>query len=138
MYTITDLAEMTGLTDRTLRNYLNAGFLQGTKADGKWQFTAEQFGAFLRHEAVKPALEAKRNSLVFDFMADAKKPEDSACLLLDLVPADADRLAVFFCGSVNRREGMHLAFRGENDRARVILTGRAGDVLEVLNEYQNI
>ena len=41
-YTIGQVVMMTGLTDRTIRNYLSLGFLEGEKPDGQWRFTAEQ------------------------------------------------------------------------------------------------
>lgn len=136
MYSINDIAEMTGLTDRTLRNYLNAGFLQGEKIDGKWQFMPEQFTAFLRHEAVKPALEAKRNSAVFDFLADAKKPADAACVMLDWAGADPGPLSDFFCEAVNAREGLQMSLYSLDGHTRVILTGPQAAVLEVMVEYR--
>lgn len=136
MYSIADISEMTGLTDRTLRNYLAAGFLQGEKLEGRWQFTAEQFVAFLRNEAVKPALEAKRNSRVFDFLADTKKPQNAACVLLDLRGEDTDALSDFFCEAANRHESLHMSFHREGSHSRVILTGREEDVLETLGAYR--
>ena len=43
-YTIEDMAVFTGLTDRTLRNYLNEGRLTGEKVDGAWRFSPEDLG----------------------------------------------------------------------------------------------
>ena len=48
-YTIGQVVMMTGLTDRTIRNYLALGFLEGEKQDGQWRFTAEQLEVFMRH-----------------------------------------------------------------------------------------
>ena len=39
LYRLSDIAEMTGLTDRTIRNYLKNGDLKGTKIGGQWRFT---------------------------------------------------------------------------------------------------
>lgn len=138
MYSIEDLAEMTGLTSRTLRSYLSAGFLHGEKVEGKWQFTPEQFGDFLVHPAVKPALKAKRNSAVFDFLADSQKPADEACVILDVTDGDLDAVMDFFCGAVTARTGMHMSYQQEKHRARVILTGSENQVLEVLGEYREM
>lgn len=136
MYSIADLALMTGMTDRSLRNYLNAGFLRGEKVDGKWQFTPEQFEAFIQNEAVKPALQAKRNSAVFDFLADAKKQENAACVMLDATGENLMNISRFFCEAAGTREKVHMSFHKEHSHARVILTGPENDVLAVLGEYR--
>ena len=64
-YSINDLVEMTGLTDRTLRNYIKSGLLRGEKIDGVWQFTAEDYGAFISDKNVIPSLRAKKNGVVY-------------------------------------------------------------------------
>ena len=41
-YTIANIVQFTGLTDRTIRNYISSGILIGEKTNGVWQFTPEQ------------------------------------------------------------------------------------------------
>lgn len=41
-YTINDIATMTGLTTRTVRNYMKLGLLEGEKVDGVWQITIKR------------------------------------------------------------------------------------------------
>lgn len=41
-YTLNEVAMMTGLTTRTLRNYLKMNVLKGEKLDGIWNFTEEE------------------------------------------------------------------------------------------------
>ena len=38
-YSISDIAKLTKLTDRTIRNYLANGSLKGKKIGGQWRFT---------------------------------------------------------------------------------------------------
>ena len=38
-YTIAEVAKITKLTDRTIRNYLSKGILKGTKLGGQWRFS---------------------------------------------------------------------------------------------------
>lgn len=38
-YTISEIAKMSGLTTRTIRNYLADGQVHGEKRDGKWEFS---------------------------------------------------------------------------------------------------
>ncbi len=45
LYTVEDVAQKTGLTDRTIRNYLKDGRLKGKKIGGQWRFTADDIEA---------------------------------------------------------------------------------------------
>ena len=69
-YTINDIATMTGLSTRTVREYMKLGFLSGEKENGVWRFTGEAVGALFANSAVTPSIKAKRNALVYDFMLD--------------------------------------------------------------------
>ena len=51
-YDIAQLAQMTGLTDRTLRSDLKKGILTGTLLNGKWQFSPQQVQRFFDTPAV--------------------------------------------------------------------------------------
>ncbi len=48
LYTVEDVAQRTGLTDRTIRNYLKDGRLKGKKIGGQWRFTADDIEALFR------------------------------------------------------------------------------------------
>ena len=41
LFTVEDIANMTSLTSRTIRNYLKNGTLQGSKIGGQWRFTMD-------------------------------------------------------------------------------------------------
>jgi len=41
LYTVEDIATMTSLTSRTIRNYIKDGLLKGRKIGGQWRFTEE-------------------------------------------------------------------------------------------------
>ena len=91
-FSISDMALITGLSTRTIRSYIADGFLAGDKSSGAWRFTAEQVYAFLRNKAVRPALRAKKNAIVYDFMGAPHKEQDMMCVVLDL-PSDQVRRA---------------------------------------------
>ncbi len=82
-YSLNDLSQMTGLTTRTLRNYIRMEFLQGEKEDGIWRFTPEAYTEFLSHPNVQPVLRAKQQGIVYDFLAEKKRGGPKACLILD-------------------------------------------------------
>lgn len=139
MYTLNELATMTGLTTRTLRTYLKTGLLSGEKTDGVWHFSDEDCERFFAHPSVKPALQAKRNALVYDFLGNCFKRENELCVVLDLLTqaGEAEEVSAFFCKAISAREGGNLRFTFEQDngRVRVILTGQEDAVSDILHAY---
>lgn len=136
-YTIGHLVQFTSLTDRTIRTYIANGILEGEKINGVWHFTPEQVDAFIRHPAVRPSILAKKNSLVYDFLLDTNKATEQICMVLDLPGADQKKVAEFFCYQINQGDfsRIHFSFDALNGLPRVILTGCAGDVLALVNQY---
>lgn len=137
MYSLQDLTLITGLTDRTLRNYLKQGILTGEKRDGAWHFTEEQITEFLANEYVAAAIKAKQNAYVFDFLKSDYKDENTACVVLHLRNERPMDVAKFFCEAVNKRQGLAMRFDREKGRNRVILVGGFDVVYDVLNEYNS-
>lgn len=136
-YVINHLVMFTGLTDRTIRNYISNGILQGEKIDGLWHFTPEQVDAFVKHPAVRPSILAKNNSLVYDFLLDDKKKKQEICLILDIPHDDKKAVAEFFCYRISNGgyKDIRFAFDGVMDMSRVIFKGDATEVLRLVNEY---
>lgn len=136
-YVINHLVMFTGLTDRTIRNYIASGILQGEKINGLWHFTPEQVDNFVRHPAVRPSILAKNNSLVYDFLLEDKKKKQEICLILDIPNEDKKSVAEFFCYNITNGNyhDIKFSFDGVTDVARVILKGDAAEVLRLVNEY---
>lgn len=138
-YTINQVATMTGLTTRTVRNYLKMGLIGGEKINGVWQLSAEDFCDMLNNPAVKPSIKAKNNAVVYDFLADEKKKTNKICTVIDLNVDDgeAEEISQFFCDSVNNGNFEDIVFKFEKkDRnVRVILSGADEAVFEMLKRY---
>ena len=136
-YLINHLALFIGLSDRTIRNHISAGFLQGEKINGLWHFTPEQVDAFLRHPAVRPGILAKNNSIVYDFLADGKKQGASGCLILDLPGEDTKKCTEFFCYEIAKGEyhDFRFAYDSVGGTPRIILRGPVEQILPLANRY---
>lgn len=137
MYNLKDLSLITGLTDRTLRNYLNAGILVGEKKGGAWSFTEEQIGAFLKNPYVKPAVKAKRNSILYDYLRVDLNEKNTACVILRLKEDCSKSVAEFFCDAVNKRQGLKMTFDHNNGENKVVLVGEEETVYDILVEYHS-
>ncbi len=136
-YVLRHLVLMTGLTDRTLRNYIAAGVLEGEKINGLWHFTPEQVEGFVKHPMVRPSILAKNNGLVYDFLLDTGKQQPEACMILDIPEGDRKAISKFFCHRISEGafQNIHFAFDGAGKQMRVILKGEAAEVLCLVNAY---
>lgn len=137
-YTLAHLTLFTGLTDRTLRNYLQQGILEGEKINGLWHFTPEQTEAFLRHPAVRPSIQARQNGLVYDFLLENRRKEPRMCLILDLPGKERGQVSEFFCHEISHDPALRdlrFAFDGVTDAPRVILTGLPEQILPLVQRF---
>ena len=138
-YTINDIATMTGLTTRTLRNYIKLGMLDGEKIDGVWQFSMEAVSAFMADKNVQPSIKAKKNGVVYDFMADCHKKTNEICTIMDFPVSEAEGMKIsnFFCEEVNKAQcgAINFSFEYAGGMARVILKGPEEFVAEVMKKY---
>lgn len=87
LYTIEDIANMTILTSRTIRNYLKDGILEGKKIGGQWRFTMKDIENFFDNSKSKEEVRATPNNEVLDFLegknVDSQK-EVQICTIIDL------------------------------------------------------
>lgn len=136
-YTINHVVLISGLTDRTIRNYISSGILKGEKINGLWHFTPEQVEEFLVHPAVRPSILTKNNSAVYDFLADTKKKSRRSCMIFDLPGDNPKAVSEYFCNAINNGgfRGIRFSFDAHEGVGRVILTGDTGDVLRLVNGY---
>ena len=141
MYTINHVALMSGLSSRTIRNYMKMGFIEGEMINGVWHFSAEAVGKFFAHPGAAPAIRAKRNALIFDFLADDHKQQDEMCTVIDnrATLEEANAISEFFCDAINRAWSgiIRFGFSFNGNHARVILSGAEDAVQQLLNAYYN-
>lgn len=138
-YVINHLVMFTGLSDRTIRNYISSGILQGEKINGLWYFTPEQVEAFIKHPSVRPSILAKNNGLVYDYILDNKKTKEEICLILDTPCMDKQMIAEYFCYNISNGnfKNIQFSFDGVEANARVILKGDSTEVLNIVNNYHS-
>lgn len=136
-YLISHLTLFTGLTDRTIRNYISSGILQGEKINGLWHFTPEQVDAFIRHPSVRPSILAKQNSIVYDFLLDTKKQTATACIILDLPGYNSKTVSEFFCCAITNGAYSNLRFSLDavGSVPRIILTGDIHAIMDLLTRF---
>lgn len=137
-YTINDIALMSGLTTRTIRSCIRMNILCGEKLNGTWHFTAEEVINFFKNPCVSPSTQAKRNSIVNDFMQNKSKKESQICVVIDLPEANGQSISDFFTQDINSRYGekaIIFSFENTKNYSRVIIIGNPPVILEMLSRY---
>ena len=137
-YNLNEVAMITGLTTRTLRNYLKMDQLKGEKIDGNWSFTDEELEAFMSNPVVKQAIKTKRNAVVYDFLSDPFKRGNRICTIMDLQVSDeeASETANFFSDLVNKNgSDITFSYNQEKGFSRFILSGSEDQVVDFMKAY---
>ena len=138
LFTINDLAMMTSLSTRTLRNYIADGLLVGDKSSGVWQFTAEQVTDFVTSKTASPSIHAKKKAIVYDFLSSKPDENGKMCVVLDIGEEQAGKAVSMLCASISKIEpSRELRFSSEKAGKgnRIILSGSEADVMGLLNRY---
>lgn len=135
-YTINEVSQMTGFTTRTLRNYIQAGQLNGEKIDGIWQFSAGDFEAFIKDPNVAPGIKTKNNYVVYNFLSQ-EKAENQICSILDLNinPSEVNEFNEYFCNAMNNCSKAEFKMEFNNGKARIIISGPEDFVVDTINGW---
>ena len=139
-YSINDLAQMTGLTTRTLRNYINAGALTGEKDEGVWRFSGRDLEAFFADPGAQRAVRAAQKAILYDFLLDERKKSAQICAVIDVPTDEPKRISSFFCEKMKAEafgESIQFAYEREQTQARVTLRGGISDVHRLLSAYES-
>ena len=137
-YNINQVAMITGLTTRTLRNHLKLGILKGEKIDGNWSFTEEELEAYIADPNIRQAIASRQHAVIYDFLADEYKKANRICTILDF-PVSAEEameIAAFF-GKAITDHGNDIEFRYISGKhiARFILSGSEDQVHDLMKAY---
>ncbi|SHO53250.1 class I SAM-dependent methyltransferase [Anaerocolumna xylanovorans] len=139
IFTIADISKMTGFTDRTIRNYMKRGLLKGSLVKGTWYFDNGNLEDFLEERFVKQGLKGKAESLVEHFLKGRKQAEDTLCSIYNMQfdrEEDGKKICDRLLNKINTGGYKEIQFSYHYDKkagkARIILTGRAEEVAEVI------
>ncbi len=137
-FNLNQIAMITGLTTRTLRNHLKQELLKGEKIDGNWSFTEEELDEYLADPSVKQAVLARKHAVVYDFLTDPFKKTNRVCTIMDF-PVSVDEalsIAQFFSKEISEH-GSDIEFRYIDERnfARFILSGSEEQVHDLMQAY---
>ena len=139
-YTINEVAVMTGFTTRSLRLFIQQGFLAGEKIDGKWNFTVEQLEAFISNPNIKAGIKIKNNALVYDFLAEFEKSENMTCIILDFHISsneEFEEISSYFCAAMSDENVSvsKMKLEKQNNSVRLIISGPEDCIADVMKKW---
>lgn len=133
-YTVADVAALTGLTDRTIRNYLKEGTLHGKKVGVQWRFTQQNIESLFREADVTEPLTELLDELVADFLHGSQRPQEMECRILD-IPCKTEELwkniVKKLRKQIDEKRGgwpeIAWEYKSEEQMLRVVAAGRPED-----------
>ncbi|NLV88914.1 MAG: helix-turn-helix domain-containing protein [Tissierellia bacterium] len=141
LYTVEDVARMTGLTSRTIRNYLKDGKLKGKKIGVQWRFTEEDINELFEDKDFYDSVEVTKNQIVIDFINNEEVNEISICAIIDYPCKDVAIMEDLYkkvsqVVNVYIKKGIKkfsYLYQENHKKARFIITGEINCVQKVLN-----
>jgi hypothetical protein len=141
-FTIDDLATMTMLSTRTLRNYIKQGFFDGEKIDGVWKFTTEDIDRILKNDFINQSIQSKKNGIVYEYMANDIKLVNTVCSIYDynnIGNEEAKRMCSIIMELINTNQYDSLKFsysyNQKTKMVRIILTGTTNGIYNLMNTF---
>lgn len=89
LYTVEEIAKMTSMTTRTIRNYIKDGLLKGRKIGGQWRFTEEDIKNLMDNGTYREDYFSNLKQDVLDFIDGVNTFADNigeiqTCSIVDL------------------------------------------------------
>ena len=121
LYTVEEIATMTSLTTRTIRNYIKEGLLKGRKIGGQWRFTEEDIKNLMDNGTYQEEHFRNLKQDVSDFIDGVNTFADNigeiqTCSIIDLyqekevIQNKLDKLMEFINSPDNQPTGNYMSF----------------------------
>lgn len=146
LFTVEEIANMTSLTTRTIRNYLRNGTLKGRKIGGQWRFTTDDIGKFMDSGEVTSTMAKEIKQSVIDFIDGVNtdvRGNIQICTIVDLYTSQdiAKQKSDKLCELVNTSKGeSYLNYRYDytksEEKARFIIFASPDFLINALNNLK--
>jgi len=148
LYTVEDIAKMTMMTSRTIRNYLKDGILKGRKIGGQWRFTEDDVKNFMDSGTYQVEHFSNLKQDIIDFIDgvnDFVKGEVQSCTIVDLyqekdvVAAKQEKLMAFIhthADTPNNWMSFSSEYIESESKTRIVIFAQPKYLIEALNILQ--
>lgn len=115
LYTVDEIAQMTRLTSRTIRNYIKSGLLRGKKVGGQWRFSQIDIENLMSISTAAAKMSSANRRDVLNFIDRTEPHTAQVCAVADLQLSQgaAEKLAQKICKIASQTEEENLRFHYE-------------------------
>lgn len=96
LYSIAEVAKITKLTDRTIRNYLAKGLLKGSKIGGQWRFTVDNIHMLFKNDDFEDDMKNKTKKKIENYFMEQYSDFNNMCTIINLFIKDSNTRKEFF------------------------------------------
>lgn len=129
-YTIKELSLMSGLTTRTIRNYLKLGLLKGSKENNKWIFNEDDTIEFFKNSYVKQSIEIKNLSLVLESFNSEK---EEVCNIIKIKDTLYENNIISIYNQINSYDNFSFKMHKENEIVKMVFSSNIETSLKFLS-----
>mgnify|MGYP001435681781 FL=1 len=138
LYTVSDVAQMTGLTERTIRNYIKDGKLRGKKVGVQWRFTEEDIGNLFQDPSVSGEVMENNHEKVTRFIKQKPIAETGAIIINEAVEdeKELEKKVEKIIDFVNQNKNFRFSYQyfKEDKIAQFILIGNIKTIGEFMEK----
>ncbi len=143
MYTLNDIINLTKLSERTLRRYLEQGLLKGHKLGGIWRFTEQDLKRFFDNQSFNQTISRQASEEVKQFIRREynANEEGKGCVILDFNAPDQyqfNEIRRIVTETSTKYKGFSMKLYPEGDYTRVVLIGGFDYLNDVTNALTSI
>lgn len=144
LYTISDIAKKTRLTDRTIRNYLSNGTLKGKKIGGQWRFTENDVKSLFKSEEFADDMydKSKRNINKYIENNLSFKSENTMCTILNIVIKDKEKMKEMYSKikelEIDEDKKEQVSFIEEDGKIKMIIIASFNYVNKILEIVKDV
>lgn len=141
LFTVEDIANMTSMSDRTIRNYLRNGLLKGRKIGGQWRFTMQDIKTFLDGGEAMKEMKKKQKQEILDFVDGVNSKltgERQTCVIVDLYISQKDatglneKICDFIAENMFSNMRFDYDYSDEEKRARFTILASPETAIKIL------
>ena len=138
LFTINDVAALTSLTTRTIRNHLKDGSLNGHKVGGQWRFRMSDIEDFTFNKKNRASIPESLNSEVMEFLNHKDIKGTLSCTIVDICTDEdsANAKEYLLRDLVNwydNKNNMRYTFEYKDNMARFIIVAPPNLMISALD-----
>ncbi len=144
LYTVNEVAEITLMTPRTIRNYLRSGALKGRKVGGQWRFTQEDVQALLGAKDVRTHMKQTQEDKLSAFLQGKEKHGDvSVCSIIDVylpqhaIAQKCEQVCALFSVESQTPISFHFEYDDAAEKGRFVVFAPPALVIEVMKVFSD-